>query len=130
MCRLKKRKKVEGKDDVPFPMEDKRGSSLQYLFLQRVLSSMTPFGSSKTFCRSEKQSTMSVSGEQPSDIELRAMYKQAIVKGKELFDELRRNLLPKDFYCTKDLQSPTTYFTYIHFQHFSTRNLLSLGCQA
>ena len=31
---------------------------------------------------------MSVPGEQPSDVELRATYNQAIVKGKELFDEL------------------------------------------
>ena len=44
---------------------------------------------------------MSVPGEHPSDIELRAMYNQAIVKGKELFGKLRRKLLPKDSYCTK-----------------------------
>ena len=47
---------------------------------------------------------MSVLGEQPSDIELKAIYYQAIVKGKEPFDELRSfRVRPSSTQLLKDL---------------------------
>ena len=47
---------------------------------------------------------MSVPGEQPSDVELRATYNQAVVKGKELFGELKSfRVRPSSGQLLKDL---------------------------